>query len=152
MIVTKAEKEDLRAILDLQYLAYQSEAALYGDPDIPPLKQTLSEVEREFQRGIILKALDHGIIGSVRGYSENGTAYIGKLMVHPAYQGQGIGSRLLSEIEKEFPHLRYELFTGSRSRKNIRLYERLGYRIFREEKISDDLTFVYLEKEGGHEA
>lgn len=151
MIVKKAEKEDLRAILDLQYLAYQSEAKLYHDPDIPPLKQTLSEVEGEFQRGIILKALDHRIIGSVRGYRENGTAYIGKLMVHPEYQGQGIGSRLLSEIEKEFPHLRYELFTGSRSGKNIRLYERLGYRIFREEKISDDLTFVYLEKTGAHE-
>lgn len=153
MIVKKAEKEDLRAILDLQYLAYQSEAKLYNDPDIPPLKQTLSEVEREFQRGIILKALDHrtSIIGSVRGYGKNGTAYIGKLMVHPEYQGQGIGSRLLSEIEKEFPQLRYELFTGSRSRGNIRLYERHGYRIFREEKISDDLTFVYLEKEGGHE-
>jgi hypothetical protein len=41
---------------------------------------------------------------------------------------------------------RYELFTGKKSVKNIYLYNKLGYRIFKEEKISEKLTFVYLEK------
>ena len=34
--VVRAGKEDLKEILDLQYLAYQSEAALFGNKDIPP--------------------------------------------------------------------------------------------------------------------
>lgn len=61
--------------------------------DIPPLKQTLTDVENEFQKGIILKALDDDktIIGSVRAFCDNETVYIGKLMVHPSKQGQGIG-------------------------------------------------------------
>jgi len=29
---------------------------------------------------------------------------------------------------------------------NIRLYERLGYKIFKEESVSEELQFVYLEK------
>ena len=41
MNIEKAEREDLQEILDLQYLAYQSEARLLNNMDIPPLKQTL---------------------------------------------------------------------------------------------------------------
>ena len=43
-MIVKAQYDDLREILELQYLAYQSEAALFGSRDIPPLKQTLDEV------------------------------------------------------------------------------------------------------------
>lgn len=39
--IVKADREDLDEILRLQYLAYQSEAALLGNMDIPPLKQTI---------------------------------------------------------------------------------------------------------------
>ncbi|MBQ8791849.1 MAG: GNAT family N-acetyltransferase [Ruminiclostridium sp.] len=148
IIIEKACKEDLKEILSLQYTAYQSEAKLFNTTDIPPLKQTLEEVNEEFQKGIILKATDESgnIIGSVRAYQENGTAYIGKLMVHPDFQKKGIGSMLLSEIEKQFPALRYELFTSTRSVNNIRLYQKLGYRILREETVTKELQFVYMEK------
>lgn len=43
-IITKADFKDLNEILQLQYIAYQSEAELFGSKDIPPLKQTLDEV------------------------------------------------------------------------------------------------------------
>lgn len=148
MNIRKAEKSDLRKILDLQYLAYQSEAKLFNDPNIPPLKQTLTEVEGEYHKGVVLKAVDENntIIGSVRAYYENDTVYIGKLMVHPEKQGQGIGRQLLDAIENEYPQQRYELFTSSKSIKNIELYEKSGYKIFREKQITDELKFVYLEK------
>lgn len=148
MIIERAEPVDLQEILDLQYLAYQSEAKLFNNPNIPPLKQTLSDVAEEYQKGIILKVSDDTgtIVGSIRGYCSNGTVYIGKLMVHPDMQNQGIGTKLLNSIEKEFPNQRYELFTSTRSSKNIILYERLGYRIFDEKKITDELKFIYLEK------
>lgn len=58
MIIIRAEKGDLQKILDLQYLAYQSEARLFDNQDILSLKQTLTDVENEYQKGIILKALD----------------------------------------------------------------------------------------------
>lgn len=146
-MIKKAQKEDLEKILELQYLAYQSEAELFGNMGIPPLKQTIEEVYDEFQKGTILKAVDDGtIIGSVRAYQENGTVYIGKLMVHPEMQKKGIGTKLLLEIENEYPNQRYELFTSTKSISNIRLYERLGYKIFKEEAVSQDLQFVYLQK------
>lgn len=146
--IIKAEYDDLSEILKLQYLAYQSEAALFGSTDIPPLKQTPDEVIEEFKSGVILKMTDKGkIIGSVRAREQNGTVYIGKLMVHPDYRRRGFGTRLLTEIERLFPNKRYELFTSTKSKGNIRLYENLGYKSFNEKEIKDGLIFVYMEKE-----
>lgn len=147
MTILPATHSDLPAILSLQYLAYQSEAVLLQNFSIPPLKQTLAELEAEFDSGIILKAVENDeIIGSVRAKQENGTLLIGKLIVHPNHQGKGIGTQLLYAIEQASAAPRYELFTSSKSEKNIRLYERVGYRKFAEKQVSPGLSFVYLEK------
>ena len=146
--ITKAYENDLTSILSLQYLAYQSEAKLFNTTNIPPLKQTIEDIHYEFCKGIILKATDENgaIIGSVRAYSDNGTAYISKLMVHPEMQNKGIGTGLLSEIEKQYPNHRYELYTSTKSISNISLYQKLGYNIFKEEPITQELQFVYMQK------
>ena len=146
--IIKANIDDLPEILRLQYLAYQSEAALFGNRDIPPLKQTLNEVTEEYEQGVILKMIDisGNIIGSVRAKEEHGTAFIGKLMVHPDHRHHGHGTMLLKEIETYFPGKRYELFTSTRSIDNIRLYEQLGYKAFCRKAITDELQFVYMEK------
>jgi ribosomal protein S18 acetylase RimI-like enzyme len=167
MIITKADKSDLKQILDLQYLAYQSEARLINDFTIPPLKQTSEEIEQEYQNSLFLKAVNEKgeIIGSVRGCVDNNkTAFIGKLIVHPEKQGQGIGTKLLKTMEtilskgkntcikkdgnigQKYSVTRYELFTSNKSIRNISLYERLGYVRFREQKVSGNLTLVYMEK------
>lgn len=147
-IIKNAERADLPEILQLQYLAYQSEADLFGSRDIPPLKQTIDEVIEEFNSGIILKMIDdkNNIIGSVRAKEIDGTVYIGKLMVHPDYQHKGYGTMLLSEMENCFPDKRYELFTSTRSVDNIRLYQKLGYTTFAQKAVNDELKFVYMEK------
>lgn len=147
--IVKAEKADIPEILKLQYLAYQSEAVLFGSKDIPPLKETLSELEEEFKNGIVLKMVDENnrIIGSVRSHSDDTTAYIGKLMVHPDCQKKGYGKKLLREIERFYINKRFELFTSTRSLDNIRLYEKMGYKKIKEEKVTDELTFIYFEKQ-----
>ena len=146
-MIEKAEFQDLPEILRLQYLAYQTEAALFGTQDIPPLKQTLAEVETEFRQGLILKLTENGsIIGSVRAREQNGTVCIGKLMVHPAHRCKGYGSMLLAAIEACFPGKRYELFTSTRSADNLRLYRKLGYHEFDRRAVDAELIFVYLEK------
>lgn len=146
--IVNAQEDDLESILKLQYLAYQSEAKLLNDMDIPPLKQTLQEVQTEYKSGTILKALNATgkIVGSVRGFIKNDTVHIGKLIVHPDFRRKGIGTKLLLEIESRFPDYRYELFTSTQSVSNISLYQSLGYKIFKEESVKNGLKFSYLEK------
>ncbi len=147
MIIESAGFQDLKEILELQYLAFQSEAILNNDFSIAPLHQTLEEVQEEFRSGTILKAAQDGtIIGSVRGLVSGNRLLIGKLIVHPDHQGKGIGTKLLQAIESAYPTLGYELFTSNRSEKNLKLYERQGYKRFMEKKLSPALTFIYLEK------
>ncbi len=146
--IIRATEEDLNTILELQKLAYKSEAKIYYDYTITPLLQTLEEVENQFRDHVFLKAvLDDRIIGSVRATEKDGTCHIGRLIVHPERQNKGIGKSLMNEIEKIFSSAgRYELFTGSLSYKNISFYKKLGYKIFKFEKTSDIFELVYLEK------
>jgi hypothetical protein len=44
MTITTATYADAQAIVDLQRLAYRSEAELYGDDKLPPLTETLDQI------------------------------------------------------------------------------------------------------------
>lgn len=46
MKILKAEKADLKDILELQYLSYQSEAEIYKDYNIQPLKAIFTGTRR----------------------------------------------------------------------------------------------------------
>lgn len=149
--ILPAEPADAEAILELQRLAYQTEAELYDDWSLPPLTQTLEQLREEFAQKTFLKTCREGrLVGSVRAACQEGTCAIGRLVVHPGCRRQGLGTRLMQEIEAAFPAAeRYELFTGTRSEGNLRLYESLGYRPFRTEKLSARVELVFMEKRRG---
>ena len=61
---------------------------------------------------------------------EPGLVEIKRMFVDPEHRGQGIASRILSELEawaKEEGYGRSVLETGNRQHEAIRLYERTGY-------------------------
>jgi len=150
MLIEVANYADAQEILDLQKLSYQSEAALYNDYSIPPLTQSLSQMQNYLQQQVVLKATaNKTIVGSVRWYLHDGTCYISRLIVHPEFRNRGIGTRLMNTIEQHFSEAhRYELFTGTRSERNLYLYQKLGYVAFRTEQQTDKVTIVFLEKPG----
>ena len=150
MIISLAQISDAPEILALQKLAYQSEAELYNDYNLPPLLQTLPELEGELADVVCLKAVKAGrIIGSVRAREQAGTCHIGRLIVHPASQGQGLGQKLMAAIEAEFPQAqRFELFTGSLSERNLHFYAQQGYERFASKELSPEVTLVLLQKTG----
>jgi len=171
--ILPAVRSDAPAILVLQRLAYQSEALRYNDWNLPPLTQPLEALEAEFKRLTILKAVPreaaqqanpdlqdsesavggplgpNAIVGSVRAGLSHGTCHIGRLIVHPEHQRQGLGTALLAAIEVRFPMAeRFSLFTGSRSQGNLGLYQRHGYSIVRSQEMTPEMTLVFLEKPG----
>ena len=146
--IERASIEDAEDILALQKLAYISEAEILDDFTIPPLHQTIDETLSEFDHQVFLKVeLEDKIIGSVRCYADEATCYIGKLIVHPDHQNRGIGTQLLFAAENQFfSAKRYELFTSQKSEKNLYIYKKNGYDIFKTKAISDKVTLVFLEK------
>ena len=148
MIIELASVENAEEILVLQKLAYSIEARLYPGIELPPLSETLQGLKANFKNHLFLKAtVDSKIVGSVRAYRKDDTCYVGRLMVHPDFQNRGIAKQLLKEIERMCTQCdRFELFTGSRSKKNIHLYEKLGYKQFRTEKVEENLSLIFFEK------
>jgi predicted N-acetyltransferase YhbS len=146
--VNAASAPDADEILALQKLAYESEARLYDDWSIPPLTQSIESLRDEFTHSVVLKAvMNDRIVGSVRARETEGICAIGRLIVAPDMQGRGLGTSLMQAIEAAFQQATaYELFTGSRSVGNIRLYERLGYVQLRTEVLSPTVSLVFMRK------
>ncbi|HOV14856.1 MAG TPA: GNAT family N-acetyltransferase, partial [Spirochaetota bacterium] len=146
--IVPAKKENLSDILNLQILCYQSEAINCNDFDIPPLNYKIQDIENEFNDKIFfIASFNDKLIGSIRGYQKDETLFIEKIIVHPDFQNLGIGKLLIKTIEDYFKDCKIcELFTGSRSEKNLKLYNKLGYQIYKEEKINDYYGIVFLKK------
>ncbi|MEU4145293.1 GNAT family N-acetyltransferase [Streptomyces parvulus] len=150
--ISAASERDAEQIFRLQYLCFQSEAALYGNYRIDPLVQTLDSVRDEVAGDCVFVArLGEEVVGSVRGrVSEDGAAAIGKLCVHPRLQGHGIGARLLRAAEAaladERGAKRFRLHTGHRSESGLRLYRRVGYETVGTAEGADGVPMIVLEK------
>jgi ech hydrogenase subunit C len=172
ILYQRADKSDAPEILALQKIAYQTEVELYGDDSLPALQQTLEDLENDFERRpqreatvlgapaqpahevddsdrvVFLKAVINGkIVGSIRGFAIDDTAYLSRLMVHPYFRRRGIGRKLLTAIEKEFPQVRrFEAKTGHHSKRNHFQLLSLGYQQFKTEPYNAAITWVYFQK------
>ena len=148
--VQHAVASDIPEILALQKVAYKSEAEIYNDPSLPALRQSLAEINHDFERMIFMKGTVNGkIVATVRGYDDGkGTAHISRLSVHPYFQGRGHGQRLVDTIEKAFPQcLRFEVYTGHRSERNLHLYGKVGYKQFKTESFNTNVEWIFMEKQ-----
>ncbi|MFF1380179.1 GNAT family N-acetyltransferase [Streptomyces sp. NPDC058308] len=147
------DKDAVEQILKLQYLCYQSEAEVYGDYSIEPLTQSLDSIRAEVAAGTVLVArLGDEVVASVRGTVDaDGTARIGKLIVHPRMQRHGLGGRLLDAIEQHLGAAGtakcFQLSSGHRSEQNLQLYRKHGYAAVDTQRVNERLTRVTLAKD-----
>ena len=150
MVLGRATAIDAPEILALQKIVYQNEAEMYDDWSLAPLRQTLEEMRRDFDTRVFIKAVVGGkIIGSLRGnLADDGTAHLTRLIVHPYFWRQGIGKRLVEEIESCFPRAaRFETFMGDKSRHTMEPYEQLGYVPVRQEKVTEHRGRTYFARD-----
>jgi ribosomal protein S18 acetylase RimI-like enzyme len=146
--IDKASASDFPSILEIQKKAFFSEAEFYQNFNIQPLTQTLSEMVEECNEKVVLKAaIERKIVGSVRANINENVCWVNKLVVLPEYQRQGIGEKLLREIETYFPNAeKFTLATGAKSESNIRLYKKVGYEIIGYETFHGGIEAVMMVK------
>ena len=127
--IVTATVEDLDCILDLQKECYQTEAELHNEYNMPPLTQSIESIKDDFMQGtLFLKGvIDEQLVASVRGYTKDKTTYIGRLIVKKEFQNKKLGQSLMSFVESRLDNcIRYELFTGFKSERNLYLWVYTG--------------------------
>lgn len=79
---------------------------------------------------------------------DSATAEVCRLRVHPAFQGRGLGSAMLSALEQRAAELGFRRLSGDTTLNQgaaLVLYERHGWREVAREQVGE-LTVVYGEK------
>ncbi len=147
IVISPISSDDAGEVLTIQRAAFVSEALIYGSVDMPPLTQTLDELEAELREsdGWVAR-VDGRLVGAIRSREADGLLLIGRIAIAPDMQGSGIGQALLEAAESHSRAAFAELFTGSLSEANIRLYERCGYVETERVDQGDGVQEVYLRK------
>ncbi|WP_394617516.1 GNAT family N-acetyltransferase [Lentzea sp. JNUCC 0626] len=118
-------------VMTIQRAAYLAEARRYGAWDLPPLVETLDEIQKHLADGTpSVGAFDGArLIGSVRSRVDGDRMEVARLAVAPDVQGGGIGRKLLAAISEGAPDevKVVWLFTGAESESNILFYESAGF-------------------------
>jgi len=130
--VSGASAADAGELLVLQRCCWVEEAIANETLDIPALHESLDDVRSWLVSWTAwCVRLDGRLIGAVRAIHVEATWEIGRLMVAPDLAGNGLGGWLLRFAESHAPPGvdALALFTGAKSRRNIAMYERAGYRL-----------------------
>ena len=145
--VRTATPSDAGEILTLQLACWVREAQANDTLDIPPLDETLEDVQAwlaDWTTFVVRSG--PRLVAAVRGRLRGDVWDIGRLMVAPDLRGRGLGRWLLEYVEAAAPPdaRKVTLFTGAGSEDNLRMYKRAGYR--RDVEQPDDHGIVRLSK------
>jgi tRNA (guanine37-N1)-methyltransferase len=133
--IVRAVPADAPELLTLQLACWVQEAFDNPGAHIPALHETIDDVRRWLGTWDTYVVRRGGrLIGAVRARLEDAAWDIGRIMVAPDLQGQGIGRMLLEHIQAVAPDAAtsYVLFTGAGSLRNQRMYKKAGFRLRRD--------------------
>jgi ribosomal protein S18 acetylase RimI-like enzyme len=114
-------------LLELQREAYRVEADLVGSNDIPPLRETLPELQACAET--FLGALADGVLaGAISWKLDGDTIDLHRLVVHPAHFRRGIGVALVrAALAAELSVRRAIVQTGAANAPAVALYRQEGF-------------------------
>ena len=130
--VRRAVPADAGEILTLQRACWMQEQQANPDAWVPALHESLDDVRRWLPEWTVLTLRRSGrLVAAARARVEGDAWDVGRLMVAPDLQGQGLGRLMLAAVEAAAPDdtTTYSLFTGAGSTGNHRFYKRAGYRM-----------------------
>lgn len=151
-VLDYAETGDVSELVVLQRCCWVTEAIVNDTLAIPALYED-HETVRTWVAEKHVWTVRQGprLVAAVRAHQDGPRWEIGRLMVAPDLRGMGLGRWLLAYAESRAPGSvrRFDLFTGARSERNVRMYRSAGYELTGppEEKLGQHISgAVFLTK------
>jgi ribosomal protein S18 acetylase RimI-like enzyme len=114
-------------LLDLQRRAYRVEAELIGSDAIPPLRETVEELQACGETFLVAR-VDGVLAGAISWRAGGGTIDLHRLVVDPEHFRKGIGVALVrAALAAEPAASRAIVQTGAANEPAIALYRREGF-------------------------
>ena len=143
----KADECDAEQIISIRNQCFYDDYVQFGE--CPGFNIPLDKMKIRIQEGNLFKiTIDNEITGDISVHIlDSGVHWIGCAAVAKKYQNRGIGSFAIKEIEKKYRSARiWQLETPLSNIRNCRFYEKLGYKVIGEKKLTDKLTLGVFEK------
>lgn len=132
-------------LLDLQHRSYAIEARLIGDTRIPPLHESVDDLQQAALTWVGVRGTDRHVVGAI-GFQESAECVdIDRLVVDPSALRRGIGRSLVSMVLDRAGRRRVTVSTGRDNSPARRLYEVLGFAGTGEEEVLPGLWVVRYE-------
>jgi predicted N-acetyltransferase YhbS len=128
--IRTATESDLAALLEVQKAAFLRYTDFLLPEQLPPLNETLEQVNKDLLLKTILVAENGGgISGSIRYFVKAGVCIIERLSVLPKHQGKGVGRGLVTAVEKQVTGGAHKIYleTGLLAHNLLLFYTKLGY-------------------------
>ena len=146
--IRPAVPEDAVVVHAIQMRAFAEEGRLSENASIPPLTETVAEIELLIRTQTVLVAVEgQRIVGSARGIRTGSTCTIRGVLVEPTHHGRGIGASLLRAVEDLHSDAeRFELTTNTLVPGNVRFYERRGYAVYELTEFTGKIVLAHMRK------
>lgn len=153
MIITleKAKAEDADALHAMQIKSFLPLFKKYNDHDTNPACEPIDKTLKRITDPIngFYKILKDDILvgGMVVKHSNPRTLFLGPIFIDPEFQNQKIAQKALKLIEDLFPRIDFfELATIADEKRNVYLYEKMGFVATGEKKIDDMRSILFFRK------
>ncbi len=145
MSLLSATAEDVDAVRSLTREAYFKWIPVIGREPLPMIADYVEAVKKH---RIDLLYIDGKLVALIEMIPKVDHLLIENVAVSPAFQGRGLGRKLLTHAEQVAASLGYsviKLYTNKLFVENLRLYQKLGYGIDREDAFMDGFV-VHMSK------
>lgn len=138
-------------VLAVQRPSYQIESLLIEYPNLPPLFETLADLQNS-DESFVGCWLAGQLVGVLSYKQADEGIHIDRLVVHPDYFRRGIGRALLQWLETAVSPPHITVSTAVKNQPAIQLYQAQGYTIVQYTTLPDGLELVLLRKELGNKS
>jgi len=151
MKVQRTSKDDMQELTQLSTLVFDDDSTKHnqGEKGGPPGYDSIEWQNFILTSGMYYKVLNEGkIVGGVILFKKGRVHLeIGRIYIHPEFQNKGLGTEVLSLLERRNPGIKkWTLNTPAWAVRNQHFYEKLGYIKVGELTTENGLGLILYEK------